>query len=218
MQDVIDIALKAVKKLGFDLCGWQSQLLRLPQKNPCIITTAEDEVHQKNVSGGYANAPIPTHCSKTIVPAIWTGKHEGVLFDQDPELFEEFFGWGHKGGWAQSVMEGAGRFSIFYANSSQIMSQTYFENEVNFHLEWITTAVHSAMSHARNKRPIILSNREKEVLRWIGDGKTADQTAQILSLSIDTIHFHLRNAMMKLDAPNKTAAVVNAIFLGLLHC
>ena len=62
----------------------------------------------------------------------------------------------------------------------------------------------------------MLSVREKEVLRWAGDGKTSDQISQILNLSVSTVNFHLRNAMLKLDAPNKTAAVVRAIFLGLL--
>jgi len=73
------------------------------------------------------------------------------------------------------------------------------------------------MNKVRTKSNIKLSLREKEVLRWTGDGKTADQIAQILSLSHSTVNFHIRNAMMKLDTPNKTAAVVRAIFLGLLH-
>ena len=217
MQDIVDVSLEAVKPLGFNFCTWRTQLaLPLANKKACILGSSEDAVHQKNASGGYDDAPIPRHCSRTTMPAIWTGEHEGRLFDQDPELFEEFFGWGHKGGWAQSVMEGGGQFSMFYVDSDQVISQSYLENEVNFHLEWITTAVHSAMSRIRKSNPISLSIREKEVLRWAGDGKTSDQISQILNLSVSTVNFHLRNAMLKLDAPNKTAAVVRAIFLGLL--
>ncbi|WP_414501006.1 helix-turn-helix domain-containing protein [Zymobacter sp. IVIA_12111.31 C1] len=54
------------------------------------------------------------------------------------------------------------------------------------------------------------------MLRWTGEGKTADQIAEILMLSPSAINFHLRKAMQKLDAPNKIAAVVRAIFLNLL--
>lgn len=218
MQDIVDVSLEAVKPLGFNFCTWRTQLaLPLANRKACILGSSEDAVHQKNASGGYDDAPIPRHCSLTTVPAIWTGQHEGGLFDQDPELFEEFFGWGHRGGWAQSVMEGGGQFSMFYVDSDQVIPQSYLENEVGFHLEWITTAVHSAMSRMRQHSPVSLSIREKEVLRWAGDGKTSDQTSQILNISVSTVNFHLRNAMMKLDAPNKTAAVVRAVFLGLLH-
>ncbi|WP_408646091.1 LuxR C-terminal-related transcriptional regulator [Zymobacter palmae] len=62
-----------------------------------------------------------------------------------------------------------------------------------------------------------LSEREKEVLKWSGDGKTADEIAQILNLSHSTINFHLRKTMYKLNAPNKTNAIVKAIYLNLLH-
>lgn len=218
MQDIVDVSLEAVKPLGFNFCTWRTQLaLPLANRKACILGSSEDAVHQKNASGGYDDAPIPRHCSRTTAPAIWTGQHEGGLFNQDPELFEEFFGWGHRGGWAQSVMEGGGQFSMFYVDSDQVIPQSYLENEVNFHLEWITTAVHSAMSRMRQHSPVNLSIREKEVLRWAGDGKTSDQTSQILNISVSTVNFHLRNAMMKLDAPNKTAAVVRAVFLGLLH-
>ena len=41
--------------------------------------------------------------------------------------------------------------------------------------------------------------------------------AQILGLSKNTIDFHIRNAILKLAAPNKTAAVVRAILMGLFQ-
>ncbi|WP_414501764.1 LuxR C-terminal-related transcriptional regulator [Zymobacter sp. IVIA_5232.4 C2] len=218
MQDVVDVALKAVQPLGFTFCTWKTRLaFPLVHRRSCVLGSSEDKVHQKNAAGGYDEAPITTHCSKTTVPAIWTGRHEGAIFEKDPALLEEFFGWGHKGGWAQSVMEGAGQFSMFLVDSAEIMPQSYLEHEVGFHLEWITTAVHSAMSQLRQQHDVQLSLREKEILRWSGDGKTLDQIAQILNISASTVNFHMRNAMLKLDAPNKTAAVVRAIFLGLLH-
>ena len=67
-------------------------------------------------------------------------------------------------------------------------------------------------------KPIVqLSEREKEVLRWSGDEKTADEIAQVLNLSHSTINFHLRKAMFKLNAPNKNSAIVKAIYLNLLY-
>lgn len=61
-----------------------------------------------------------------------------------------------------------------------------------------------------------LTPREVEVLRWTADGKSAADIAGILSLATDTINFHVKNAVRKLDTPNKTAAVAKAALLGFL--
>ena len=220
MQDVLDASLKVVKPLGFEYCTFKTKFaLPLANRKTYVLGTYEDKVHQKNTSGGYDDAPVTTHCSKTNIPAIWTGRSEGAIFEKDPEMLEEYFSWGHKGGWAQSVAEGGGQFSMFLVDSSEIMTQSYLEHDVNFNLEWITTAVHSVISKIRNraKNSTQLSEREKEVLRWFGDGKTSEQIGIILNLSHSTINFHFRNAMRKLGTHNKTSTVVKAIYLNLLH-
>jgi LuxR family transcriptional regulator, quorum-sensing system regulator BjaR1 len=58
-------------------------------------------------------------------------------------------------------------------------------------------------------RPV-LSEREREVMRWLADGKTAWEVSRILSLSEHTVLTHLRNAKQKLDAANNVHAVVKA--------
>jgi DNA-binding CsgD family transcriptional regulator len=67
---------------------------------------------------------------------------------------------------------------------------------------------------ANDNRPakvIELSRREKEVLKWAAIGKTAWETAQIISLTERTVNHHLYNACAKLNVSNKTHAVVKAI-------
>ena len=61
-----------------------------------------------------------------------------------------------------------------------------------------------------------LTVREVEVLQWTADGKSAQDIADILELSKNTIDFHIKNSVHKLNAPNKTAAVTRAALLGLL--
>ncbi|WP_353959909.1 helix-turn-helix domain-containing protein [Aquisalimonas lutea] len=55
-----------------------------------------------------------------------------------------------------------------------------------------------------------LTWREKECLLWTAEGKTAWEIAQIINISRRTVVYHLRNAMIKLDATNRTQAAVNA--------
>lgn len=62
----------------------------------------------------------------------------------------------------------------------------------------------------------ILTDREKDVLSWAARGKTALDTAEILRLSEETVKTHIRNALSKLAASNKTHGVAKAIYLGLI--
>ncbi len=66
--------------------------------------------------------------------------------------------------------------------------------------------------------PSALTDREKEVLKWAGLGKTADETADILSCSRKTVEAHIQSAISKLGATNKTQATVQAIYQGLINC
>ncbi|MGV7214833.1 autoinducer binding domain-containing protein [Bradyrhizobium sp. UFLA05-112] len=61
-----------------------------------------------------------------------------------------------------------------------------------------------------------LTDREKEVLKWAGMGKTSDETAVILSVSRKTVEAHVKGAMIKLGATNKTQATVQAVYRGLI--
>ena len=61
-----------------------------------------------------------------------------------------------------------------------------------------------------------LTPRECEVLRWTGEGKTAHEIGQILSISERTVNFHVNNVLLKLNATNKVQAVVKAIAMGLI--
>lgn len=216
MQDVLDITMKIIKPMGFDFCNFRS-LLPLPMTKPSLITisTAEDKIYEKEQQGDYLETPMSRHCAQSMDPFTWEGTTDDVVFKAIPELCEEYYSSGHRGGWAQSLVERKNMYSVFFADSSDSLTSSYFDN-VDLKMQWIATAVLSRMNQVKEYPNITLSLREKEILRWTGDGKTADQIAEILNISPSTINFHLRNTMKKLDAPNKTAAVVKAIFFRLL--
>lgn len=68
----------------------------------------------------------------------------------------------------------------------------------------------------QNGATIALTDRERDMLAWAARGKTVADTADILKISEETVETHIRNAMRKLDATNKTHAVAKAIYLGLI--
>jgi DNA-binding NarL/FixJ family response regulator len=63
---------------------------------------------------------------------------------------------------------------------------------------------------------IHLTDREREVLTWVGRGKTSSEIAIILGIRERTVNFHCDQAMRRLDVINRTQAVVKAIDQGLI--
>ncbi|MDP7152059.1 MAG: LuxR family transcriptional regulator [Paracoccaceae bacterium] len=61
---------------------------------------------------------------------------------------------------------------------------------------------------------ITLTKRQREVLEWIGDGKTTQDTATILGLTPATVEKHLRLARETLHVDTTAQAVMKAAFLN----
>lgn len=61
-----------------------------------------------------------------------------------------------------------------------------------------------------------LTDREKEVLRLIAEGKTNKEIAEILCLSVKTVMVHRTNIMEKLNIHNRTELVKYAIRQGIV--
>jgi two-component system nitrate/nitrite response regulator NarL len=58
---------------------------------------------------------------------------------------------------------------------------------------------------------ILLSHREKEILRHIGDGKTSQEIADILFIGKSTVDTHRKNILRKLNIHGKTDLVRFAV-------
>ena len=57
-----------------------------------------------------------------------------------------------------------------------------------------------------------LTKRQREVLQWVGDGKTTQDIAVLLELTPATIEKHLRLAREALDVETTAQAVLKAAF------
>jgi len=64
--------------------------------------------------------------------------------------------------------------------------------------------------------PLELSERERDVLRWTAAGKTSSETGAIMGITARTVNYHMTSILFKLNAVNKTQAVVKAVMLDLL--
>lgn len=63
--------------------------------------------------------------------------------------------------------------------------------------------------------PVSLSDRERDCLGFVAQGKSNWEISVILSISQSTVHTHVENAKRKLDARTRAQAVARFIALGL---
>jgi transcriptional regulator EpsA len=124
----------------------------------------------------------------------------------------------HGMGWLNSQLKG-------YAGFSRV--RVPFDNRLALYLDillphllvTLARVLHNeARDSAYSKRPAgLITPREAEVLTWVRDGKTNDEIAAILGLSMLTVKNHLRNTMKKLVVRTRGQAVAKAIALGFLR-
>ena len=110
---------------------------------------------------------------------------------------------------------------ISLARSATSLSAAELD-ETEAKLVWVSHAANGVIANlaAQKNAPKMardLTEREREVLRWTSLGKTSSEIGIILGITTRTINFHVTTIMVKLDAVNKTQAVVKAVMLNLLH-
>jgi LuxR family transcriptional regulator, quorum-sensing system regulator LasR len=166
--------------------------------------------------------PIVNHLSSRVEPIFWSkANYErlGLV-----TLYERFKDHGLGSGIALAVRGTNGEMlSVGLSNSEQCEAAKSAPVEQMGALYLSATAMFNRMTNAIKKStsPIPeyaprLTPREIECLQWARAGKTSWEVAKILGISQATSIFHMKNAISKLDASNKTHAVIVAIERGLI--
>lgn len=209
---------QAAETLGFPhvSCIYQASL---PVGDPewSWLNNYPDAWRQHYATGGHAlHDPRLLRARRSSTPFSWNEQ----LFADAPELWNALdqFGMGH--GWTQSILDEPGGISMITLSRATPLSQQELQTHQQ-HLRWLGLLAHQAFSrvlHERTRqRAPALTQRETEVLKWTADGKSAQDIAEILLLSKNTVDFHIKNSIRKLNVPNKTAAVVRAVLMGMIH-
>ena len=68
----------------------------------------------------------------------------------------------------------------------------------------------------RRSEPNDLTDREVELLRLMVEGRSNKDIAQSLTLSENTVKYHIKNILQKLDVHNRTEAAAHAVRVGLV--
>jgi DNA-binding CsgD family transcriptional regulator len=220
-EDVVFQALlAAARELGFEHVAYGLRLA-VPVSNPKVITlnnypTAWQERY--HAAGYLAVDPSVRHGSLSQEPLLWTDE----VFASSRQLWAEAKDQGLRHGWAQSSLDGFGIGGMLTLSRSGEALTACELRAKQTEMRWLVQAAHLSLSRLMKPKFAVhpdmpLTQREIEVLKWSADGKTAAEIGDIISISIPTVNFHIRNSIQKMKAANKTAAVVQALMAGLLN-
>lgn len=212
--------LSEIGKLDFAFCAFGMKG-PLPVSAPSAIWICNYplEWQRRYQEGKYVNVdPIVAHALVSDDLLLWSDE----AFAEAPQMRAEAREFGLVHGWAQPRRDALGIVSVLTGvrRNPPISPEELEIKRERFH--WLSYLCHENM--LRQWAPTLrtgpqteLSARELEVLRWTCEGKTSGDIAEIIGVAESTITFHMRNACRKLGTPNKTAAAVRAVLLGLLR-
>lgn len=209
-------------ELGFGLVN-AVVVLDQPRKEPAFISVG-------NTPAAFADVSADVNVSKRN-PVIQRLKSSSLPFTYDqafyvrngvPEMWERQASFGYANGIAVALhlqdhkhfLLGMDRKEVLPANDEQMVSLLASMQLFAVHAQDAALRLLGVQS-VPGEVPA-LTARELEVLRWTREGKSAWAVGQILSVSHDTVNFHLRNIFRKFGATSKHQAVLQAIAYGLI--
>jgi LuxR family transcriptional regulator, quorum-sensing system regulator SolR len=218
-EELLDQITASVEQLGFEYWSYGIRL-------PLSASNPEIEIFDRYPSGWMDNYRAQNYLAidPTVqigmvrtTPIVWSDD----LFAPCRKLWDEAQETGLRVGVAKSSWGPAGSYGLLSLARAQ-HSLTGPELSCMLpYLGWLAEIVHHkiyALFCAELTGEAIpeLSAREREVLSWTADGKTAWEVACILGIAVSTVNFHIAGVVRKLNAQNKIQAAVMAASLGLL--
>ncbi|PWL19739.1 LuxR family transcriptional regulator [Falsochrobactrum shanghaiense] len=162
--------------------------------------------------------PVIRHGVNSIEPLVWSSH----LFAETPQLWSDAQEHGLKAGISQPCWAARGVFGILSFMRDKPVLSAGEMSMLRRQMQIVTNLLHLSMYEHLDVPGIScvsevnLTAREREILRWTSEGKTAEIIGTILNISTRTVNFHISNVLTKLVAVNKVQAVAKARTFGLL--
>ncbi len=109
------------------------------------------------------------------------------------------------------LLKNAGHEELHQAIRSVAEGRTYLAAEVRKALEEGNVQLRHSVAHGYQA----LTKREKEIISLIANGRSSQEIAEQLFLSIDTVNTHRKNILHKLDLTNTASLVKYSVERGL---
>lgn len=219
--------------LGWDLAAFHIDMERadLPRvRDGRFLSTAmgwRTTTVNEWVRLGFARScPVGQHCIETTEPFVWdceVGSLEWRCKRVAPEqraVLNHYMNDVCGGVTVPVHRAGKTGFVSWCTRDRGALRRTYQATLSSMHL--ISHTFMRQLDRLHDERPChggaksVLTPREAECLTWAARGRTTEEIATLLGRSTETVEFHISNAIVKLNARNRTHAVAIACGQGIV--
>ncbi|CDX38078.1 putative HTH-type transcriptional regulator y4qH [Mesorhizobium plurifarium] len=196
------------------------QSLRQFQSDPAMTLNYHEKWQERYLEiGYYLIDPIVKIGRKRPDAFRWREVYEDASTTEDERrVFDEAATFGLRSGMSVPLHGPKGSLALM---SFAKPWDREFENGEVAYLQLAALYFHQKVIKLENSRDSRvdskLSPRERECVLWVAKGKTAWEIGKILSISANTVNFHLKNVMRKLGVRSRTVAAIKAIELGIVE-
>jgi len=164
----------------------------------------------------YPDDPVAAYCRRSAAPFEWSeATYDAERWPRAAEVMNCAADFGLKKGFLVPVVRRNG----LHASVTMAGEHPDFDPLAKRAIHLIGLYAHAKAVallgvYGRGPASGILTDRERDILAWIAMGKSSWDISMILGISERTVNWFIGRAMRKLDAANRTQAVVNAIRAG----
>ncbi len=162
--------------------------------------------------------PVITNAKRAPCMYNWVAcpPHSGDMTGDVLEFYENASEFGIKSGFSVAIPTGFGHHAILTLASDHMKTSTI--NPTHTQLAIIATAMiyKSFSSNEALSKEIDLTPREATCLRWIAEGKSTQDVADLLGISYRSVRFYLDEAKRKLSTHSTVQAVALASRMHLI--
>ncbi len=135
----------------------------------------------------------------------------GVLSGEEARLLEVL---GHGEIYVLKLHVGRQRLYLLFSAAVHRQIDPAGLSKAQLHCCYALSEAPDLLAAAAQQDP--LSDRERECLYWVSEGKTTEDIAMILGVSANTVNSYITHAIQKFAASNRAMAVATAIRSGIL--
>lgn len=174
----------------------------------------EHYVSQRHVE----HDPVITELRRSLAPFTWEDiRTKRRLSKIEHLIIDEAKDFGADDGLVIPIVSAIGSIGLF----SSCGRMPHLSQRARSALEIIGMYSYHALQRTlvqkrreQREKNILLTAREREIMKWVATGKSDDEIAEILTIGRETVTTHVENAKRKLNATRRTYAVVQALRYG----
>jgi DNA-binding CsgD family transcriptional regulator len=219
-EELRDVLMNELRSFGFK--GFSIAIDRKMKSlavHAAILATWPKGTNERYVNSGlFYRDPIMNRAHRSFEPFVWDLSAYDPTQPGHSQMLAIRRELGVDGGIVVPVMEAMGGRTVLFLSGVRFP----YCKDTLLYLRLILEHAVAQMNRLRNGgswsephtafvKEALLSTRERQVLGWIAFGKSSREVATIMGLSEHTVNEHIAGAVSKLQASNRTEAVMRAV-------